>query len=245
MTEEQIKEILDKVQDWFYKNLASRHIENTKKLKNIKEFRVNPFLLPYLTKFSQGNITAENLARTLVYPRMLGTSVNTSFGNAMQSFTNEVLGAFGSLVPGIDVEYISSKDGRKKYCQMKAGSNTINKDDVATIHGHFNDAKNLAITNRVNVDITDLVVGIAYGTQNELSNHYKQLEAKHHYPILIGQDFWFDLTGDEEFYEKLINKVTDSLEKYQIDFSEEIEEVISELAKSEELKNIVEYFNVV
>ena len=28
-------------------------------------------------------------------------------------------------------------DGEKKYCQLKSGPDTINKDDVETIAGHF------------------------------------------------------------------------------------------------------------
>jgi hypothetical protein len=42
-------------------------------------------------------------------------------------------GMMGSVVHGIDIEFIDAIDGRKKYCQLKSGPSTINKDDVVTI----------------------------------------------------------------------------------------------------------------
>lgn len=51
--------------------------------------------------------------------------------------------SFGSMVSGIDIEFEDALDGRHKYCQVKLGPNTINKDDVVTIHNHFKDARNL------------------------------------------------------------------------------------------------------
>src|SRR5699024_6610115 len=117
--------------------IAPSHIANTKKLKKLKDFDLNPFLHKYKASFLTGNDDPESIARALVYPRVLGQSINTTFGNKLQKFCSEVLEGFASTTSGIDIEYIDKLDGRRKYCQIKAGPNTINKDDVETIKGHF------------------------------------------------------------------------------------------------------------
>jgi len=75
----------------------------------------------------------------------------------MQKFISDVLkDSFGSMVAGIDIEFIDAIDGRKKYCQAKLGPNTINKDDIETIHNHFKAARNLGRTNNIAVQHGDL-----------------------------------------------------------------------------------------
>lgn len=81
--------------------------------------------MKYLANFFTGSMDNESLARVLVYPRVLGTSINTTFGTQMQYFVNEVLGSQGSLSSGIDIEFVDRIDGMKKYCQIKAGPETI------------------------------------------------------------------------------------------------------------------------
>ena len=55
----------------------------------------------------------------------------------MQGFISAIQNAVGSTTSGMDIEFTDQTDGRKKYCQLKAGPNTINADDVETIAGHF------------------------------------------------------------------------------------------------------------
>src|SRR5690606_17298596 len=97
----------------------------------------NPFLDKYKAQFLTGNDSPESVAKALIYPRVLGTSINTTFGSKMQKFCSEVLEGFASTTSGIDIEFIDLVDGHRKYCQVKAGPNTINKDDVDTINRHF------------------------------------------------------------------------------------------------------------
>ena len=204
--EQKIKEeILFKAKTFFVKKIVSNHIKNTKKLSDIKEFNSNPFLLKYLSNFVFGDMSPESLAKVLLYPRILGTSINTTFGNQLQFFCSEVLTSFASTTPGIDIEFIDATDGRKKYCQVKAGPTTINNDDVTTIKNHFNSIKNIARTNHL-IDFNpmiDCIVGVFYGTENELSGCYKNISKD--YPVYIGKEFWYRLTGDEDFYQDLIN----------------------------------------
>lgn len=204
MTEQEKQDILIKAKEQFRQKVAEKHINNTAKCTNLGEFNINPFLLTYLAQYGFGDSSPESLAKALVYPRVLGTSINTTFGNFIQGFCNDVLQSYASVVQGIDIEFIDALDGRKKYCQLKAGPNTINSKDVLPIIGEFNTIRNLARTNKMTDfnPLYDCIVGIIYGTEEELSGHYKAIAKE--YPVHIGQDFWYRLTGDAEFYKELI-----------------------------------------
>ncbi|MBL4851571.1 MAG: restriction endonuclease [Gammaproteobacteria bacterium] len=228
--------ILKKAQKWFKNSIAENHIKNTKKLKDASEFDINPFLAVYLANFLTGEAKPEGIAKALVYPRALGTSITTSFGTNIQKFTNEVLSSFGSTTSGIDIEFIDQINKNKIYCQLKSGPNTINKDDVETIAGHFKNVIHLGRTNNLRITHDDMVVGIIYGDTASLSGHYKRIASDYHYPIYIGQDFWHRLTGDKDFYTDLIHAIGEVAE--EADFTEELKEVIKDLADTPEVKRL-------
>ena len=229
-------EILEKAKDWFRQTVAQNHIKNTEKLVNPKAFNINPFLAVYLANFLTGNSSPESIAKVLLLPRVLGTSITTSFGQNIQSFTNDVLDAFGSTTSGIDIEFIDQLDGYKKYCQLKLGPNTINKDDVETIAGHFSGVLNLARTNNLRLAHSDLIVGVIYGDPAALSSHYKRITKQYYHPVFIGQDFWHRLTGDANFYADLINIIGSVA--IEADYSKDFERIIKELASTDVIKNI-------
>jgi hypothetical protein len=224
-------EIIERAKEFFRKEIAPSHITNTKKLTKLKEFNLNPFLDKYKASFLTGNDDPKSIAKALVYPRILGTSINTTFGNKLQKFCSEVLEGFASTTSGIDIEFIDKTDGKRKYCQIKAGPNTINKDDVETIKGHFAGVKNLARTNNLHIGFSDLIVGVFYGTPEELSGHYKKINQE--YPVIIGAEFWYRLTGEEDFYQRLTDAMGEVASEY--DATELIEQVIDSLAKEIEV----------
>ncbi len=237
MTEQEKQAILEKVKSWFREVIIPNHIKNTLKLANPSEFDINPFLVPYIAAFLTGELTPHSVAKALLYPRVLGSSITTSFGQNMQTFISGVLNSYGSLVQGIDIEFIDALDGRKKYCQAKLGPNTINRDDVETIHNHFRQAKNLGKTNNLPVQHHDLVVAILYGEPGQESSHYKSLRDKYDYSLYIGQDFWHRLTGDASFYSELKKAIADvAVEAKGADM---LEEVANKLAQTDIIKNLV------
>lgn len=206
MSESEKQKILSDISSWFSDNIVKNHLKNTEKLCSLDKFTVNPFLVSYLAKYSFGSVTAENIAKSLIYPRVMGTSITTSFGTHVQNFISEALPGYASTTPGIDVEFISRVDGRKKWCQLKSGPNTINKDDVKSILDHFKTIRGLARVNRMrnfNADL-DCVVGVLYGARDDLNSHYKKIDESN--PVLVGQEFWFQLTGDEKFYIDIIEE---------------------------------------
>lgn len=226
MTDEERLEILARAKTFFRARIAGNHITNTLKLARLSAFAVNPFILKYLANFFTGNQSAESMAKCLVYPRVLGTSITTSFGSNIQYFCSEVLGGFASAIPGIDIEFVDQVDQRRKYCQAKAGPNTINSSDIVTIRDHFNGIRNIARVNHLDVRATDLVVGVFYGERDELSQNYLALDRE--YPVYEGQNFWNRLTGEPRFYFDLINAFGEiAVESNAVDM---LQETIRELA---------------
>lgn len=220
--------IIEKAKEFFREEIVKNHINNTKKLENPKEFNLNPFLMKYKAYFLMGNDSAESIARALIYPRVLGTSIDTTFGSRLQKFCSKVLDGFASTTSGIDLEFVDQIDGRLKYCQIKAGPTTINRDDVTTIKNHFASVRNLARTNHLDIGLNDLIVGVFYGERSELSANYKTIDEDH--PVYIGKEFWHRLTGEEHFYKYLTDAIGEVALEY--DGSALIDETIEQLAKN-------------
>lgn len=81
-----------------------------------------------------------------------------------------------------------------------------------------------------------MIVGVIYGQESQLSSHYKRITKQYHYPVIIGQEFWHRLTGDNHFYFDLI-KVIGSV-ACDADYSQEFKEIIQSLSKSKEIQSL-------
>ena len=124
-------ELLDITTEYFRKNLFENHKKIVlKEHSKLKSYKINPIIVKYLSKVLDDDFTPAGIAKTLCYPRVLGTSINTSFGTRIQNMFVELKLAEGSLIKGMDIEFIDQIDNRKKWCQLKSGPNTINSEDV-------------------------------------------------------------------------------------------------------------------
>ena len=229
ITEEQKLNIIENGKAYFRDIIIPNHLKNMEKL-HLSSFTINPFLVNYLASFLCGNTEPESLAKALLYPRILGTSINTSFGQNVQVFVSKIAAAAGTAsgIDGIDIEFIDALDGRKKYCQCKAGPNTINSPDVGTIMGHFAHLQNKARLDRLPLQIDDMMVGVLYGERSELSANYKSIDKT--YPVYCGAEFWEHVTGDKQFYHRLTKAFGEVVEEDGIDARIHLKEKIEELA---------------
>lgn len=229
MTENERILILNNAKEFFREEIVRAHLEGAcKRASNLEEYKINPFLLKYLANFLEGNSEPTSIAKALIYPRLLSTSITTIFGNKAQKMIPEIFeGMMGSVVSGIDIEFMDALDGRRKYCQLKSGPNTINKDDVVTIINHFQDVRNLARTNNLDIRLNDMVVGVLYGENRELSTHYKNIDKE--FPVFVGREFWYRLTGKEDFYLDISNAIGEVA--LEVDGTKILQETISVLAE--------------
>ena len=163
-----------------------------------------------------------------MYPRILGTSVNTSFGQNIQIFISQLAQVAGcaSGIDGIDIEFIDALDGRRKFCQCKAGPQTINKDDVNTIFGHFKRLIGKARLDHLSLQMDDMIVGVLYGER--ISANYKTIATT--YPVYCGAEFWEHITGDSTFYHQLAKAFGQVVEEDGIDGSSLITQKVKDIA---------------
>jgi len=203
MSENQLLEI---VTTYFKDKIFENHKINALKTHSkLKSYKINPIIVKYLSKILVNDFTPIGIAKALYYPRILGTSINTSFGTRIQNMFVELNLAQGSLIKGMDIEFIDKIDGRKKWCQLKSGPNTINSEDVNPLLKKFTSVTNLARTNAINLNNSDLILGVLYGNENQLSQHYKKINQQ--FPVVIGKEFWYRLTGFSTFYTKLAHNL--------------------------------------
>lgn len=113
MNQKQKREIIESGKDFFRSTIIPNHIKNLESLI-LKSFNINPFLINYLAAFLCGNTEPESIAKALVYPRVLGTSLNTSFGQQVQIFISQLQQIVGNAsgIDGIDIEFVDAPDNR-------------------------------------------------------------------------------------------------------------------------------------
>ncbi len=200
------KQLLRIVTGYFKTKIFESHKANV--LKNhskLKSYKINPIIVKYLSKVLEDDFTPLGIAKALYYPRVLGTSINTSFGTQIQNMFVDLNLAQGSLIKGMDIEFVDKVDKRKKWCQLKSGPNTINSEDVAPLLKKFSTVINLARTNSISLNNNDLILGVLYGKKSQLSQHYMKIDREH--PVIIGEEFWYRITGFPHFYSKLVTEL--------------------------------------
>ena len=204
------EEMLDIIAKYFEEKIFDNHrLTVLKTHSKLKSYKINPILVKYLSKVLEDDFTPIGIAKALYYPRVLGTSINTSFGTRIQNMFVELNLAQGSLIKGMDIEFEDKVDGRKKWCQLKSGPNTINSEDVNPLLAKFTTVTNLARTNAISLNNSDLILGVLYGDESQLSQHYKAIDKQ--FPVIIGNEFWHRLTGYPDFYKKLVDKLDDMI----------------------------------
>jgi len=203
MTENKLLGIITQYfKDKIFENHKINSLQTHSKLKS---YKINPIIVKYLSKILENDFTPIGIAKALYYPRILGTSINTSFGTRIQNMFVKLGLAQGSLIKGMDIEFTDKIDNRKKWCQLKSGPNTINSEDVNPLLKKFTTVTNIARTNLMNLNNSDLILGVLYGEKYQLSQHYHKIDKQ--FPVIIGKEFWHRLTGFENFYNKLVSNI--------------------------------------
>lgn len=228
--------LTEDIKDYFKKEFADILLEKLTDGHELSSFTVNPFLITALSKGVLGEATPLNMAKSLLYPRVFGTSISTTLGDKLQKFCIR-MGARASGTSGMDIEFEDKVKNQPLLLQLKAGPNTINSGDVKPIVDDMNSAYRLLRQNKSD-HLPTFAVGVLYGTHNDISGHYKKIEnssvgGQLTIPILVGRDFWQRLTGDENFYSDLIGIFGELFE--QEDYSKLFEADLQNLANEIEV----------
>ena len=223
--------VLKAAEKWIVDDFHTRNLKNIKKLSDINEFTINPILLKYLSRVYHGKHNPECLVRTLIAPRILSTSVTTTFGNRIKPFIiSNFPDVSKSLLHGVDIEFLdkSKKNPTSGYCKIFAGPHTLNSTTSQNVIENFNN-----LISKKKLKKSDLFIGVTYGEDKELSENYLKIRSKG-YKIVCGQDFWNMLTGHKSFYDDLIKSFKSGVDK--IDETALINKIISDLKKDNKIK---------
>ncbi|WP_321471734.1 PmeII family type II restriction endonuclease [Halarcobacter sp.] len=67
------------------------------------------------------------------------------------------------------------------------------------------------------------------------------MSTQYYYDIVIGEDFWYRLTGDKEFYSDLIKAISDVA--IEANYKEELDKIIDELSKTSYIQELSKELN--
>ena len=80
------KRLLEEIVKYFEVYIFQNHLKaSVKSNAKLKGYNINPIVVKYLSKLLENDYTPIGVAKALFYPRVLGTSINTSFGTRIQN----------------------------------------------------------------------------------------------------------------------------------------------------------------
>ena len=200
-----------------------RRIENLSKLSPKKVLqRKNPYLMRAL-----GIRTAAELVEYLLQIHTQASD-ETIFGDAfVEPIVLKVCEAYGgkkSSAKGIDVEIDSGNIYRA--IAVKSGPNIFNSSQTARMNDEFQELQNRLRQHLRNLGKQfDPILGCSYGRRVSEPTRTRR------YRIVSGQAFWRELTGDDEFYLKLIRLMKDYPEKQREIYQQEWDKAINRFTR--------------
>lgn len=235
--EAQYKQKMLRKAEGCFDELLKRRSLKLKELSHLKNHDLNPLLDIHKAIYAYGSDSDVNLAKALIIPSIIGTGLNTSFGNIIQkNYLLEFNNVTASYIKGLDIEFTSAIDNQHIYCQLKAGVNTINADDVNPILQKFTKAIHLIKTNGGGAIPNErFIVGVFSGEYEDRNGNYKKIEKNSNHPVLVGKSFWQAVTGDPTFYEDLYMVLQNYQRKHSYNKTE-LDTAVNTLAS--ELKKI-------
>lgn len=167
--------------DEFYR----RRLEKASKL-NLKKVleKKNPYLFRAI-----GIAKAQDLVE-LILTSYIWSSDETIFGDSFfEMIAKVVSGGVSSSSKGIDI--IIEKPDKYVAIAVKSGPNAFNSSQSEKQHQEFMKVRNIAQKTKKQFDA---LLAAGYG------NKHRDPTSESIYRIRCGQEFWQELTGDEDFY---------------------------------------------
>jgi hypothetical protein len=158
---------------------------------------------PYLFRAKAMNGASQII--DAIMSAFLSSSEETIFGNAfIEPLAIAASGGQKSIAEGVDIE--ADIDNIRYAIAVKSGTSVFNSSSKKRQEDNFLAAGKLA---RQAQQVFVPIIGYSYGRKKESSRGKPRV-----YSELAGQDFWYELTGDSEFYLKIIRHMGALPEKY-------------------------------
>jgi hypothetical protein len=214
--------IYAQIEQFVHNNIDSFHNNRLAAIKRIQLTNVLTTKNPYL--FRAKNLTrAADLVTALLDAR-LSSSEEGSFGGFLESlavFVAQITGGGQkSGIQGIDIEL--TRDQIRYLIAVKSGQNWGNRAQHEELRRNFRSAVRVIRQNRDARDtgVIQPVEGMCYGKFGVRSAD-RGLIDRGDYLRMIGQRFWFLISGDKELYASLIEPLGHEAEQHALKFTAE------------------------
>lgn len=201
--------------DNFYKSL----IDKTNKL-DIKKImkRKNPYL--YRAKAVQN---ANDIVSS-VLDAFVTSSEETIFGNCFfEPLAIAASGGSKALAEGVDIMIEKKEENTIYAVAVKSGTSVFNADSKKRQEQNFAAAAKLAKQAKARYEA---IIGYGYGKKRITGKGVPKM-----YQELAGQEFWAELTGEEDFYLKIIQFMGELPEQYLEDYQKSYNNAMNRLLK--------------
>lgn len=211
--EQAIVEAIATALDAFYSSLIAK--VNSLNIKAIMK-RKNPYLFRAKAMNGAAQIVDAILAA------FISSSEETIFGNVFfEPIACAAAQGQKALAEGVDI--MVERDNTIYAIAVKSGTSVFNADSRKKQEQNFMAASRLAQQARKRFVA---MIGYSYGKKKTTNRGIPKF-----YNELAGKEFWTELTGDEEFFIKLIRLMDRLPEKYVEDFDEAYQKAANRLVK--------------
>ncbi len=211
--EDRIIQAIAQALEEFYSILIDK-IKEIDILKIMK--RKNPYL--YRAKAMQ---SASEIVES-VLSAYVSSSEETIFGNCFfEPLAIAASGGNKALAEGIDI--MMHEEDTIYAVAVKSGPSVFNADSKKRQEENFTAASKLAQQARMRYDP---IIGYAYGKKKETGKGRPKM-----YRELAGKQFWTELTGDDEFYLKIIKFMGTLPEQYIAEYKENYTKACNRLVR--------------
>ncbi len=203
-------------------NIGTFHQKRIAGLKDLKLKKVLSKKNPYLFK-AKYVLTAQDIIKSLT-DAFISSQEETIFGDWLEGlaiFVNKkVYKGRKSGIIGIDLEF--DKDNVRYIVTIKSGPNWGNSSQIAKLVADFKTAKKTLRTSNSQLNIV-AVNGCCYGRDNQPD--------KGDYFKYCGQNFWEFMSGDPDFYTKIIEPLGHQAKERNDDFMQSYAQMINKFTK--------------
>lgn len=206
-----------------------------KRLKKVGELELSKILKrknPYL--FKAKNIhTSEELVR-YVLDAFLSSQEETIFGNLLEGLAIFVCkkvfrGEKAEAGKFKSIDLIFNREGKTYIVSIKSGVYWGNKDQIAEMKKNFKEALRILVKQGEKNEII-AVNGCMYGRDNKPFKKDPKDAQKSYYKY-CGQTFWDFVTGEKQFYKRIISPIDKEAKKRDEGFKEAYSAKINEMVK--------------
>ena len=177
---------------------------------------------PYLYRAKAMQSAAEIVDSVLT--AFVSSSEETIFGNCFfEPIAIAASGGHKALAEGIDIMFQDNKSNTIYAFAVKSGPSVFNADSKKRQEQNFMAASKLAQQAKARYEA---YIGYCYGKKNDSGRGKPKM-----YQELAGKRFWAELTGDEEFYIKIINYMGTMPEQYVAEYKESYNKAANRLVR--------------